>query len=178
MKLTLAKKTALGRIGQRQSMCVRNAERKSVKNLDYILRRENERRKHFIPRRSKLHRRGLYSYEDVARRPPRHRWFEHFEIGENDDCYGIFRATANKFGSAIEQYTGLKDKNGKEIYEGDIVANGTLTGVVEYKVNDFCAWTVGTTTNGIVLLSGSWTVIGNIHENTELLGGLDSRSLS
>ena len=77
----------------------------------------------------------------------------------------------------VEQYTGLKDKNGKSIYAGDIVANGTLTGVVEYKVDDFCAWTVGATTNGIVLLSGSWTVIGNIHENPELLKNLDNRSL-
>lgn len=65
----------------------------------------------------------------------------------------------------VEQYTGLKDKNGKGIYAGDIVANGTLTGVVEYKVDDFCAWTVGTTANGTVLLNGSWAVIGNIHES-------------
>lgn len=69
----------------------------------------------------------------------------------------------------VEQYTGLKDRNGKEVYEGDLVANGTLTGIVEYKVDDFCAWTVGATTNGTVLLSGSWTVIGNVHENPELL---------
>lgn len=69
----------------------------------------------------------------------------------------------------IERDTGLKDKNGERIYGGDIVANGTLTGVVEYKVDDFCAWVVGTTTNGIILLSGSWTVISNIHENPELL---------
>lgn len=68
-----------------------------------------------------------------------------------------------------EQSTGLTDKNGKEIYEGDIVANGTLTSVVEYKVDDLCVYTVGTTTNGIVLLTGSWNVIGNIHENPELL---------
>lgn len=104
------------------------------------------------------------------------RRFEHFEIGENDDRYGMFRVTANKFGSVVEQYTGLKDKDGKEVYEGDIVVNGTLTGVVEYKVDDFCAWTVRTATNGTVLLSGSWTVIGNVHE-TELLKNIDSRSL-
>ena len=71
--------------------------------------------------------------------------------------------------AVIEQYTGLKDRNGKEVYEGDLVANGTLTGVVEYKVDDFCAWTVGATTNGTVLLNGSWTVIGNAHEDGDLL---------
>lgn len=86
-----------------------------------------------------------------------------------------YGATHNNI--VVEQYTGLKDKDGKEVYEGDIVANGALTGVVEYKVDDFCAWTVRTATNGTVLLSGSWTVIGNAHEGPELLKNIDNRSL-
>lgn len=79
-----------------------------------------------------------------------------------------------RWGSAkLMQYTGLKDKNGVEIYEGDIVRENGEFGeddryVVEYEFNGF--WLKGRGDNEFDFGNpDNMEVIGNIWENPELL---------
>jgi len=74
--------------------------------------------------------------------------------------------------TGIMQYTGLKDKNGKEIYEGDIVRLTTKTGG---DIDRLCEWDYRV--NGWRFQGFNYSgddqriieVIGNIYENPELL---------
>jgi hypothetical protein len=70
----------------------------------------------------------------------------------------------------VGQYTGLTDKNGKKIFEGDIIRSNSERGYIEYYPND-CAFDVVDDHGFYWLISemSNIEVIGNIHDNPELL---------
>ena len=80
------------------------------------------------------------------------------------------------FPETVGQYTGLTDKNGKKIFEGDIIRSNSERGYIEYYPND-CAFEVVDDHGFYWLISemSNIEVIGNIHDNPELLEELKGK---
>lgn len=108
-------------------------------------------------------------------------------LGTNKIMYGISgeyhygNITVSIDKVKLMQYTGLKDKNGKEIYEGDIIKIN-VAGVINKRVKVVCengafgvywkAW--GEPREELHYFNSfcntEFEVLGNIYENPELLG--------
>ena len=104
-----------------------------------------------------------------------HDWFEKREFYPIKMDIG-FSSYPKDDGWVLMQYTGLKDKNGKEIYEGDIVGiswwdgleDKTTQAQVIFKSGSFM-WDDKKRYDSLFYKHMTFDVIGNIYENPELL---------
>ncbi|HEL2442088.1 YopX family protein [Streptococcus suis] len=123
------------------------------------------------------------------------KWVKHFYITENGLIYNmeqphrdlIGAVPIEKSGLVVMQSTGLFDKNGKEIFEGDVVESTWFkgyddcvgyrkAGVVVYRDGCFRIEYPGEEEKGYFSITLKFAVsveiIGNIYENPELVEGV------
>lgn len=96
-------------------------------------------------------------------------WGEVFDL----PAWEIFPGTPEQRAFEVMQYTGVNDKNGKEIYEGDIFqfSNGNLGEIIwsNLRAGFDVACSNAMPEELDRTLASSCEIVGNIYENKELL---------
>jgi len=115
-----------------------------------------------------------------------HNWYT-TPKNDEDGCHTYSSMQySDQYHKELMQYTGLKDKNGKEIYEGDIVGHPLcvkgdhapdepcehFVGRIQFETDRGQYFAVNMQRNGYVIEMSEaykFEVIGNIYENPELI---------
>ena len=88
--------------------------------------------------------------------------------GPHADTYELFQV----YPETVGQYTGLKDKNGVKIFEGDILSWGYYKRICQVKWMDDTARFLYITADQKLIYPGeakACEVIGNIHDDPKIL---------
>lgn len=96
------------------------------------------------------------------------RWWNGVRMVQNEYLRVLAKNLKNGKDGEYMQFTGLKDCNGVEVFDGDILRNISWGGVT---IEPFAVEWNDELTGYDIGHSGNYEVIGNIHENPELLGG-------
>lgn len=111
---------------------------------------------------------------------------ESFVQTDEGICMGLYNEEKDVIPDTVGQFVGLYDKDGKEIYEGDILTvKGIPFGVVRWHKDGY--FFIDDSTGEVILddtyrsigemirffnrNETAYSVIGNIHDNPELLKG-------
>ncbi|WP_174850346.1 YopX family protein [Streptococcus suis] len=106
------------------------------------------------------------------------KWVKHFYITENGLIYNMEQPHRDLIGAVpieqsglvVMQSTGVFDKNGQEIFEGDVVnIFGEKLSKIYYSDGAFCVDILIGGTPLHAFLSEQLEIIGNIYENPELM---------
>ncbi|MBM7153905.1 YopX family protein [Streptococcus suis] len=110
------------------------------------------------------------------------KWVKHFYITENGLIYNMEQPHMDLIGAVpieqsglvVMQSTGLFDKNGKEIFEGDVVRIlDEKLSKIYYSDGAFCVDILNGGTPLHAFLSEQLEIISSIYENPELMEVLD-----
>lgn len=119
----------------------------------------------------------LISYEDYCCILDKHDQ-DRFETVYLDARFGVIDGYAMPvLPETVGQYVGANDKNGKKIFEGDILRRNNTVILIAYEDSAFVYsdvddldtnWPIDDCDYGTIIQK--YEVIGNIHDNPELLG--------